>query len=489
MSHYNTMDVDTPSTAQDHTEMKAAINKLHASLDRLQGLLKLNKQKQACIVADHSHFAVRDSLTEEENMRKGELNTLLDATRTDKVQIEKQIEECEAALTNLEESLPSSPEDNVLKLVCHFLDYKKESLPLVPGRRIPMVTSLTLKSVPGLPEFPDLERVHRRASSSDMVFSFLRDFERRLRNATGSQEVFEMLCYAYLKKAILDHDVLVTFEKLMTPTKESCAWSWETSRTMFLQAVDQESAMGDVVRRLYSIAPRENEDYKSFVSRIRELLLQKASGDNHRDLIVRIVIVISNEGRAKVKDHFGDIKNIPSLDVNSPFGPRSSGYRPSPQIHHTAKLGGEHVYKRPRFEASNHGANYTTHSLMKNSRVNNSPEHSKNKFCHFCKKAGHDKENCFELLRRQGQRAPGAAAAGFSGISEQNVARSRSPINGFQKHANVNMVASAPQLKRSRNADDFEDSYDRGASGPGLLYEIGILDEDEAMNKIPDTDN
>ncbi|KAI8597730.1 hypothetical protein EDD21DRAFT_357002 [Dissophora ornata] len=104
MSNYNTMDVDIPSTTQDHTEMKAAINKLHASLDRLKGLLKQNKQKQACIVADYSQFAVRESLTEEENMRKGELNTQLDATRADKVQIEKQIEECEAALTSLEES-------------------------------------------------------------------------------------------------------------------------------------------------------------------------------------------------------------------------------------------------------------------------------------------------------------------------------------------------------------------------------------------------
>ena len=125
---------------------------------------------------------------------------------------------------------------------------------MVPGRRIPTVTSLTLKPVPGLPEFPDLEKVYRGFSSSDMVFSFLKDFERRLRNTTGSQEGFEVLCYAYLKKAILDHDVLVTFEKLMTPSKESHAWSWETSRSMFLQAVDQESAMGDAVQRLYSIA-------------------------------------------------------------------------------------------------------------------------------------------------------------------------------------------------------------------------------------------
>ncbi|KAF8924045.1 hypothetical protein BGZ58_002247 [Dissophora ornata] len=345
-----------------------------------------------------------------------------------------------------------------------------------------------------------------------MVFSFLRDFERRLRNATGSQEVFEMLCYAYLKNAILDHDVLVTFEKLMAPTKESYAWSWETSRSMFLQAADQESAMGDVIRRLYSIAPRENEDYKSFVSRIRELLLQKSIGDNHLDLIIRIVTVISNEGRTKVKDHFGDIKNIPSLDVllsylgdqvNSPFGPRSSGYRPSPQIQadarhkfssatqasHTAKLGGEHVYKRPRFDASNNGAKNTIHSSTTNSSVKPSPDHSKSKFCYFCKRAGHEKENCFKLLKKQGQGAQGVAAAGFSGKSEQNVALTRTPTNGFQRHANANMVAFPPPLKRSRNADDFEDLYGRGASGPGLLYEMGILDEDEAMNKIPDTDN
>ena len=31
--------------------------------------------------------------------------------------------------------------------------------------------------------------------------------------------------------------------------------------------------------------------------------------------------------------------------------------------------------------------------------------------------------------------------------------------------------------------------HDQAASGPGPLYELGILDEDEAMNKIPDFDN
>jgi hypothetical protein len=54
-----------------------------------------------------------------------------------------------------------------------------------------MVTSLTLKPVPGLPEFPDLEKVYQGSSSSDMVFSFLKNFERRLRNATASQEFLE----------------------------------------------------------------------------------------------------------------------------------------------------------------------------------------------------------------------------------------------------------------------------------------------------------
>jgi hypothetical protein len=130
-----------------------------------------------------------------------------------------------------------------------------------------LVTSLTLKAVPGLPEFPDLEKMYRNFTSSDMIFSFLRDFERRLKNATGSQDGFEVLCYVYLKKAILDHDVLVTFEKLMTPTKKSHAWSWETSRSMFLQDVDQERAMGDGVQRLYSIALRE----KDCIVRVRRM--------------------------------------------------------------------------------------------------------------------------------------------------------------------------------------------------------------------------
>ncbi|KAF9100865.1 hypothetical protein BGX30_009516, partial [Mortierella sp. GBA39] len=103
-------------TAQDNNEMEAAINKLHASLDRLKGQLKLNRQKQACLVADYSQFAIRESLTEEESLRKEELTTQLKATRDDQVRIEKQTEECSAALTSLEESLPSSPEDNVLKL-------------------------------------------------------------------------------------------------------------------------------------------------------------------------------------------------------------------------------------------------------------------------------------------------------------------------------------------------------------------------------------
>ena len=58
-------------------------------------------------------------------MCKRELSTQLDAARSEQVQIEKQIEECEAALTSLEENLHNSPEENVLKLVRHFLDYKK----------------------------------------------------------------------------------------------------------------------------------------------------------------------------------------------------------------------------------------------------------------------------------------------------------------------------------------------------------------------------
>ncbi|KAG9065977.1 hypothetical protein KI688_002274 [Linnemannia hyalina] len=131
------MDVNTPLMAQDHNEMEAAIHKLHAFLDRLKGLLKQNKRKQACLAADHSLVAVRESLTEE-SMRERQLTIQLDAMRAEQVQIEKQIVECEAALTSVEESLPSSPEENVLKLVPHFLNYKKESLPLVPGRHIPI---------------------------------------------------------------------------------------------------------------------------------------------------------------------------------------------------------------------------------------------------------------------------------------------------------------------------------------------------------------
>ncbi|KAF9111640.1 hypothetical protein BGW39_004299, partial [Mortierella sp. 14UC] len=198
-----------------------------------------------------------------------------------------------------------------------------------------------MKTVPDLPKFPNLEMLSRGATSATLVFTFLNEFERCLQNATGSQEVFDLLSYIYLKNAIIDLDVLRSFESLMAPIKESHAWSWETCRSKFLQAVDQESALGDAVQRLYSISPREQEDYRAFVSRIRDLLQQVLPGDNHVNLIFRIVTAISNEGRAKVISHYGNIEKVPSLEsllgflesqVNSPYGVRSSGYRPSTLI-------------------------------------------------------------------------------------------------------------------------------------------------------------
>ncbi|KAG0377110.1 hypothetical protein BGX24_006683 [Mortierella sp. AD032] len=251
----------------------------------------------------------------------------------------------------------------------------------------------------------------------------------------------------------------------MTPTKESHAWSWETSRSMFLQAADQESAMGDVIQRLYSIAPRESEDYKSFVSRIRELLRQISNGDNHNDLIVRIDTKISNEGRAK---------------VNSPYDPRSSGYRPSPQIQtdarhkfssatqagNTAKLGGNRMFKRPRSDVSRNGAKNTNHSSTPNSVSIPSPGQLNNKFCHFCKKPGHEKEDCFKL-RKKLEAQTAAAVAGFPGKSEQNAGLNRTFGTGnYQKHVKFNMVAYATPLKRARSVDDHDDLYGRSTSGP-----------------------
>ncbi|KAF9119575.1 hypothetical protein BG015_006286, partial [Linnemannia schmuckeri] len=71
----------------------------------------------------------------------------------------------------------------------------------------------------------------------------------------------------------------------------------------------------------------------------------------------------------------------------------------------------------------------------------------------------------------------------------QNATLIRTPTPvGLHKPAKVNMVASVTPLKRVRNADDF-DSYGHNASGPGPLYELGILDEDEAMNKVPYLNN
>lgn len=38
-------------------------------------------------------------------------------------------------------------------------------------------------------------------------------------------------------------------------------------------------------------------------------------------------------------------------------------------------------------------------------------------------------------------------------------------------------------------ADDSDDPFGHSASGPGPLYELGILDEDEAMKKLSDLDS
>ncbi|KAF9195149.1 hypothetical protein BGZ51_004576 [Haplosporangium sp. Z 767] len=486
MSPTTTMDVDSTAIHTNYNvnndKMEAAVSQLYASLERLKGLLKQNQQTQACLVAESSQFAIRATLSEEEIKRKGEVIAQLDA-----------------------ESLPSSPEENLLKLVRHFLDYKKESLPMVPGRRFPMITSLTLKSVPDLPEFPNLEKVSRGASSAEMVFDFLRDFERRLRNATGSQEVFELLSYPYLKKAITDLDVLGVFERLMAPIKASHAWAWETCRAMFLQAVDQESALGDAIQRLYSISPREGEDYRSFVSRIRELLLQVSPGDNHINLITRIATVISNEGRAKVKTHFGDIQKIPSLDallgflgdqVNSPFGPRSSGYRPSPQIQaearqryrsaahmgNTTKLGNDRTFKRPRTNTAPNDTKNASSTPTSGMNSNSTANSIKKKYCHFCKKAGHEKLECFKWIKKQDTQ--GTPKTGFAGNSGSGTAPNRAPVSGgFTKPVKVNMVVSK---KRARTADDFDNLYGRAGSDLGPLYTTGILNENEVMNKVPD---
>ncbi|KAG0217643.1 hypothetical protein BGW41_000530, partial [Actinomortierella wolfii] len=88
-----------------------------------------------------------------------------------------------------------------------------------------------------------------------------------------------------MRAAIKDRDTLDTFERLLIPINEAKTWSWETTRRAFLQAVDQESAIGDAVPRLYSIMPKEKEDYKGYVSRIRELLKQVDANDNHVNLI------------------------------------------------------------------------------------------------------------------------------------------------------------------------------------------------------------
>ncbi|KAG0271626.1 hypothetical protein BGZ96_005730, partial [Linnemannia gamsii] len=227
-----------------------------------------------------------------------------------------------------------------------------------------------------------------------------------------------------------------------------------------------------------------------------------------------ISTVISNEGRAKVKDHFGDIKDIPSLEalltylgnqVNSPFGTRSSGYRPSPQIiadarhkfasnttqsGHSAKVGSDRVHKRPRFNGQNNGAKNTTHASTSNAGASPSTDHSNGKKCHYCKTFGHILETC-PILQSKREREAKAATAGFSGGSAQNAAPPHAPAkDGFKKrnfknYAKVNMVTSTP-LKRSRDADDSVDSYGQDASGPGPLYEMGILDEDEVMNRMPD---
>lgn len=102
MSTQDSMDVDIATTSPT-TIMRGRLQSPNC-MHRMT-LLRQNRQKQACLVADNSLLAVREFLTEV-STRRGQLTAQLDATHAEQVQIEEQIKECEVALASLEENLP-----------------------------------------------------------------------------------------------------------------------------------------------------------------------------------------------------------------------------------------------------------------------------------------------------------------------------------------------------------------------------------------------
>ncbi|KAG0247952.1 hypothetical protein DFQ27_001361, partial [Actinomortierella ambigua] len=333
--------------------------------------------------------------------------------------------------------------------------------------------------------------VSRGESANTIVFSFLRDFEAKLR-AGVSKEVFGLLSYPFMRTAIRDHDVHTVFERLMIPINESHSWSWEATKKAFLKAVDQESAIGDAVARLYSIEPREKEDYKTFVSRIRELLTQVASTDNHINLMHRIVMCISSDGRAKVLEHFGDMKGIPSLEdlldflqkqVNHPYGPRSFGYRPSPHVRDEAmrsypdakskaptstEVSRNSNNKRPRFQPSS-GSTSSTASGGSSRSSSGSSQTAPRQYCRYCHKTGHLLEECF---KRKNKNDSGSNAT----TSASTVASVFPGAAAQMGNHNKNKPVRVNQVKRMKVWDDSADME----CHPVLpLYAQGILSFDE----------
>ncbi|KAG0247602.1 hypothetical protein DFQ27_001816, partial [Actinomortierella ambigua] len=305
------MEVDSED-AKVLADRQRIVDSLREQVDRLESLVEAITKDQATrlpVITAYKHRTLDEKQTKA-------LEALMKERAADEaklVDIEADLSACRKALSSAEAKLPASPEEDVLNSLCHSLGYKKQLLPLIPNTRRPRIDVLQAKLPTGLSQFPYLEMVSRGESANALVFSFLRDFENRLQ-AGVSKEVFGLLSYPFMRTAIRDHDVLTNFERLMIPVNESHSWSWDATKKAFMQAVDQESAIGDAVARLYSIEPLEKEDYKGFVSRIRELLKQVADADNHVNLMYRITMCISSDGRAKVLEHFEDMKKIPSLE-------------------------------------------------------------------------------------------------------------------------------------------------------------------------------
>ncbi|KAG0231816.1 hypothetical protein BGW41_002087 [Actinomortierella wolfii] len=385
---------------------KSRINSIRAAIDRLTTLLKNNQQRDVSLLIRLCDYELKTTtLTPEQKLIYNELKTKRDELEKERAGIESRLSELQEALSDYERK-PSNPEEELL------LNLEFESF----------------------------------------LWSRLDD------------RLLDCLCYRYFRHAIKDHDVYDSFNRLMAPAVASQTWSWQKCRSIFLEAADQEDPDGDVIQQLYSIEPLENEDYRAYVYRIRQLLGQvPTTGDNHINLIWRIVTCISGVGQAMVRKHYGDVKSISSLDdllsflekqTSSPYGRPPSGYRPSRRIL-------EEV--REAFPI------YQTSDSEEVDTIRKSPDMHKSRI-------RSSRRSCL------GKRTSNTIAKKFAVIAA-NTMSTNDPYDENEEISHLD--TRSRHVAKDDDDDDYEEDDGRYDSGFLALYELGFFTADEVRCKIP----